>query len=107
MEDNHLRGLWLRVDGCYNGPVWVVVETSANDTMYFTRGFRVRSLGQGHLLHFRLVGSDTLFVKCFRASGARLECCAESSSSNDSDSSSESEDDESSPSVKIKDCDSD
>lgn len=79
--------------------------------MYLMRGWKsfvcARRLGQGHLLHFMLVGSDMLFVKFFGASGARLECCAESSSSSNADSSSESEDDKSSPIVKIEDSDSD
>jgi hypothetical protein len=113
MEDRHLRGLWLRVDGWCNGPVWVTVETSNSGIMYFTRGWksfiRARCLGQGHLPHFKLVGSDTLVVKFFGASGARLECCVESSSDYDTASSSETEDDDDdgdddeSPSIKVED----
>jgi hypothetical protein len=113
MEGSHLRGLWLRVDGCCNGPVWVTVETSPNGILSFTCGWkyfiRARCLGQGHLLHFKLVGTDTLVVKFFRASGACQECCTESSSDSDTASSSDAEDDDddgdddSSPGMKIED----
>src|SRR3990170_4053554 len=98
MEGSGLRGLCLRLNGCCNGPVWVTIETSNNGIMYFTRGWksfvRARCLGQGRLLHFRLDGPDTLFVKFFGASGARLECCAESSSDSDATSSSKTKDDD-------------
>ena len=101
------------MDSCCNGPVQVTVETSNNGIMYLTRGWksfaRARCLGQGHLLHFRLDGPDTLVVKFFRASGAHLECCAESSSDSDTASSSDAEDDDDdgdddgSPGMKIED----
>lgn len=111
MEGHHLRGLWLCVEGCCNGPVWVTVETSVNGIMYLTKSFvRARCLGQGHLLHFKLIEADTLVVKFFGASGARLECCAESSSDSDTASSSEAEDDDDddgTPSVKLEDDDDD
>lgn len=112
MEGRDPHGMWVRFDGCCNGPVLVDVEDSANGIMYFTRGWksfiRARCLGQGHLVHFSLEGSDTHVVKFFGVSGARLECCAKSSSDGDTASSSETEDDDNdgdddSPYIKIED----
>ena len=98
MEGRHLHGLWLRVDGCCNGPMWVTIETSNNGITYLTHGWksfaRAHCLGQGHLLHFKLDGPDMLVMKFFGASGAHLECCAESSSDSDTTSSSDAEDDD-------------
>ena len=59
MEIDRPSGLWLRVDGYCNGLIWVAIEFSVNGIMYFSRGWksfvRARYLGQGHLLHFKLV----------------------------------------------------
>lgn len=90
----HPRSLWLRVDGCCNGPVRVVVKLSANSIMYFTCGWKfficARYLGQGHLLNFKLVKSDMLVVKFFGDLGSCMEYCTERSSNSDTASSSES-----------------
>ena len=78
MEMGQPLGFWLRVNGCLNGAIWVNTEFPANGVMYLTRGWksftRARYLVEGHLLHFKLVESDTLSVKLFGPSGAPLEC---------------------------------
>lgn len=52
--------------------------------MYLREGWksfiRAHSLGPGHVLLFKLIEADMISVKFFGASGARLGCCAESSS---------------------------
>nr|XP_020155308.1 B3 domain-containing protein REM20-like [Aegilops tauschii subsp. strangulata] len=111
MEDNMPLGLWIRVDGCCNGPAWVVVELSPAGAMYLIQGWKSfacsRGLGSGHLPQFRFDESAMLPMKFFGASDYRMECCVESSSNSDFDSSSESDDDDSSPSIKSEGGDSD
>lgn len=89
MEVDEPLGLWLRVNGCLNGDVWVDVEFPANGQW---KSFaRTRYLVEGHFLHYKLVESDALSGKFIRPLGARLGCCtgslcdSESSSSSDND----------------------
>lgn len=115
MEDNHPSGMWLRASGCCNGATWVTVEVSANGFMYFTHEWknfiRAHCMGQGHALHFELIEPDTLSVKFFGASGARLGCCAESLSDSYTTSSShidkEGDNDDDLPGIKAENLDSD
>ena len=85
------------------------VNLSAGSAMFLTWGWkpfaRSRSLGPGHLLHFKFERSGTLFVKIFGVSGIRLECYAESSSGLDYDSCSDSGDDGSTFAIKQEDSD--
>lgn len=78
MESSRPRGLWLRADGCSNGPWWVAVDLTPRSAMFLTRGWksfaRSQSLTPRQLLHFKLIDSDTLSVKFFGATGVRLEC---------------------------------
>ena len=98
MENSRPSGLWLQADGCCNGPSWVVAEFSTTGSLFLTRGWKLfarsRSLAPRQLLHFKLIGVDTLTVRFFGATGVRLECCAESSSDIDFDSSSDSDDED-------------
>lgn len=84
MEDGEPLGLWLQADGCCNGPFWVAAEFSPAGFMFLARGWkpfaRSDDLRRGQVLQFRYDGAATLFVKFFRVSGGRMECCAESES---------------------------
>ena len=86
------------MSGCCNGAVWANVEFRAPHVMLLWHGWKTFAhahyLAEGHVLCFKLVESDTLSVKLFRASGACLECCTESSSDSDTASSSDAEDDD-------------
>ncbi|KAE8774439.1 hypothetical protein D1007_53214 [Hordeum vulgare] len=53
---------------------------------------RSRGIGRGYLLHFRLDGSTTLFMKFFGVSGVRQDCFAKSSSGSNIDTSNDSGD---------------
>ena len=63
--------------------------------MYFRKGWktfaRAHSLSEGHVLHFKLMEDGFLSVKVFGSSGARLGCCAESSTDDESSSLSDSD----------------
>ncbi|KAE8820940.1 l-ascorbate oxidase-like protein [Hordeum vulgare] len=76
--------LWLRMHGCGNGVVPVVAERTRPQTVFLSRGWksfaRAHSLWDRHVLCFKKVAENTLFVKLYRSSGARLGCCEESSS---------------------------
>ncbi|KAE8803735.1 heat shock cognate 70 kda protein 1 [Hordeum vulgare] len=99
MEACRPDGLWLRANGCCNGPVWVAVDLAPGSTMFLMRVWksfaRSRVIGPRHLLHFRFDDSTTLFVKFFGASGVRLECCVQSSSGSNADTSGDSDNDRS------------
>ena len=53
------------------------------------------SLAVGHVLHFKLMDATLLSIKVFGRSGARLGCCAESSTDDESSSSSDSDEEDS------------
>jgi hypothetical protein len=73
----------------------VDVDFPAPHVMYFCRGWKTfacaHSLSEGHVLHFKLMEDGFLSVKVFGSSGARLGCCAESSTDGESSSSSDSD----------------
>ena len=106
MENNRPPGLWLQVEGCPNGPSWISVEYTADDSMLLGQGWksfaRSRRLTRGQYLACKYDGDATLTVKIFRAAGGRMECCAESESSSGSGSCDEDEDEENSLSIKVE-----
>ncbi|KAE8770678.1 l-ascorbate oxidase-like protein [Hordeum vulgare] len=83
--------LWLHVNGCGNGAVPVVAERTRPWTLFLGRGWksfaRAHNLWDRHVLRFKKVAENTLFVKLYGSSGARLGCCEESSSGTESPSS--------------------
>ena len=101
------ESFWLEVEGCPNGPSWVLAEYAPDDAILLSKGWkafaRSRRLSKGQFLAFRFDGDQTLLVKIYRSSGGRIECCAESESSGRSTSSfDEDEDEESSSNVKAE-----
>src|SRR3989337_2368525 len=85
--------------GCCNGIMQADVEFPAPHVMLLRRGWktfaRAHSLAAGHVLHFKLMDTALLSVKVFGRSGARLGCCAESSTDDESSSSSDSDEEDS------------
>ncbi|XBI38264.1 hypothetical protein VPH35_123347 [Triticum aestivum] len=57
-------------------------------------GVRAHYVAEGHVLRFKLVESDMLFINVFGRSGARLGYCVESSSDDESSSSSDSDEED-------------
>ena len=104
-----ITGYWLQVDGYLNGPSWVEVEYTVDDSMLLGWGWkafaRSRHLTQGQYLTFEYDGDETLPVKIFRTEGGRVDCCAESDSSSSSscyDDEDKDEDEEDSVHVKVE-----
>nr|XP_020164695.1 B3 domain-containing protein At1g49475-like [Aegilops tauschii subsp. strangulata] len=95
MELEQPRALRLHMRGCKNGSIRVDVDFPAPHVMYFHRGWktfaRAHSLSEGHVLHFKLMEDGFFSVKVFGSSGARLGCCAESSTDDESSSLSDSD----------------
>ena len=107
MASRRPTDFWLQVDGCPNGPSWVLAEYASDDAILLGKGWktcaRFRHFSKGQILAFQFDGDQTLLVKIYRTAGGRVECYAESeSSSNSSRSFDEDEDEESSPNVKAE-----
>ena len=90
-----------------NGPSWVEVEFTVDDSMLLGRGWKAfahsRYLTRGQYLAFEYDGDETLSVKIFRADGGCEDCCVESdSSSRSSCYDEEDEDEEDSLSIKAE-----
>ena len=85
-----MEGFWLQVEDCPNGPSWVVAEYAPDDAILLGKGWkafaRSRRLSKGQFLAFRFDGDQIFLVKIYRATGGRIECCAESESSGHSSS---------------------
>ena len=98
MADDRPTGYWLQVEGCPNGPTWVEVEFTVDDSMLLGRGWkafaRSRHLTRGQYLAFEYDGDETLSVKIFRADGGREGYCLESDSSSRSSCYDEEDEDE-------------
>ena len=92
------EGFWLQVEGCPNGPSWVLAEYAPDDDVLLGKGWkafaRSRRLSKGQFLAFRFDGDQTFLVKIYRAAGVRIECCAESKSSSNCSSSFDEDKDE-------------
>ena len=71
-------GFWLQVEGCPNGPSWVLAEYAPDDAILLSKGWkafaRSRRLSKGQFLAFQFDGDQTLLVKIYRAAGGRIEC---------------------------------
>nr|XP_020195176.1 B3 domain-containing protein Os03g0212300-like [Aegilops tauschii subsp. strangulata] len=95
MEVEQPPGLRLHMRGCSNGSMQADMEFPAPHVMLLRRGWktfaRAHSLAGGHVFHFKLMDATPLSVKVFGCSGARLWCCAESSTDEESSSSSDSD----------------
>ena len=82
-------GLFLRVDGCPYGPIWVEVSFEEEGSMFLRKGWKTfarwYNLQKGDCLCCRLDGKDSLLVRAFDIYGDRLECWAVSASEADSD----------------------
>ena len=107
MASHRPEGFWLQVEGCPNGPSWVLAEYAPDNAILLGKGWkmfaRFRCLSKGQFLAFRFDGDQTLLVKIYRTAGGRVECCAESeSSSNSSRYFDEDEDEESSSNVEVQ-----
>ncbi|KAE8820012.1 l-ascorbate oxidase-like protein [Hordeum vulgare] len=92
MEEEKPLTLWLRVHGCGNGAVPVVVEHPGPGLLFLGRGWksfaRAHNLWDGHVLRFKMTADNLLSVKLYGSSGARLGCCKGSSSGTDNPASS-------------------
>ncbi|KAE8766434.1 l-ascorbate oxidase-like protein [Hordeum vulgare] len=77
--------------GCGNGAVPVVVEHNGPRTLFLGRGWKsfadAHDLWDRHVLRFKRMADNVLSIKLYRSSGARLNCCEESSSGTESPSS--------------------
>ena len=66
-------GFWLQVEGCPNGPSWVLAEYAPDDAILLGKGWktfaRFRRLSKGQYLAFRFDGDQTLLVKIYRTTG--------------------------------------
>lgn len=107
MASRRPDGFWLQVEGCPNGPSWVLAEYAPDSTILLGKGWKTFArfccLSKVQYLAFRFDGDQTLPVKIYRAAGGRVECCAESESiSNSYRSFDEDEDEESSSNVKVE-----
>ncbi|KAE8797411.1 l-ascorbate oxidase-like protein [Hordeum vulgare] len=75
--------LWLRASGCSHGAMEMHVEYPKRRSTLLGRGWkafaRAHSLEDGHILRFKLVEDNMLFVKFYGRSGVRRGCCEESS----------------------------
>ena len=84
-DDDRPTGYWFQVDGCPNGPSWVEVEYTVDDSMLLGREWnafaRSRHLTQGQYLAFKYDGDTRLSVKIFHAEAGRMDCYTESDSS--------------------------
>ncbi|KAE8815078.1 l-ascorbate oxidase-like protein [Hordeum vulgare] len=91
MEEEKPPMLWLRVHGCGNGVVPVVVEHPRPQLLFLDRGWksfaRAHNLWDGHVLRFKMTVDNLLSVKLYGSSGACLGCCEEISRSTDNPSS--------------------
>ncbi|KAE8802130.1 l-ascorbate oxidase-like protein [Hordeum vulgare] len=71
MSEDNLPMLWLRVYGCGNGAVPVVVEQPGPRLMFLGRGWksfsRAHNLREGHVLHFKMMVDNLLSVKIYRS----------------------------------------
>ncbi|KAE8770018.1 hypothetical protein D1007_58310 [Hordeum vulgare] len=106
MEGSRPTGLWLRVDGYYNGPIWVAVDLSPSSARFLTRGWNlfVRShvLCPEHILHFTFNGDATLSMRFFGSYDSRLKSCAKISRGSELDTSSVSNDIDNSPNARLE-----
>nr|XP_020164195.1 B3 domain-containing protein Os03g0212300-like [Aegilops tauschii subsp. strangulata] len=96
MEVDQPLGLRLHMSGCCNDTMWVDIEYPRPHVMLLRRGWKTfasaHKLVEGHVLCFKQVEADPLSIEVFGHSGARLGCCAESSSDGESSSLSNSDD---------------
>ncbi|KAE8809700.1 l-ascorbate oxidase-like protein [Hordeum vulgare] len=87
------HGVVLCVDGCRNGVMYSDVEYPGPNFMLLRRRWKTFACAHnfmaGHVLRFKLVEEDTLSIKIYGHSGARLGCCEESSSKMECSSSSD------------------
>ncbi|KAE8785256.1 heat shock cognate 70 kda protein 1 [Hordeum vulgare] len=88
MEDFAPLDLWLQIDGCCNGPSWVVTEFNFLGFLFLRHGWKSFALAQGmrdgHILHLKFDRATTLFVMVFESVGGRVGCCTEDSSGSSS-----------------------
>ncbi|KAE8771429.1 l-ascorbate oxidase-like protein [Hordeum vulgare] len=91
MGEEKLPMLWLRLHGCGNDAVPVVMEQPGPWLLFLGRGWksfaRAHNLWDGHVLRFKMVADNQFSVKLYRNSGVRLRCYEERSSSTESPSS--------------------
>ncbi|KAE8809431.1 l-ascorbate oxidase-like protein [Hordeum vulgare] len=89
--------LWLRVHGCGNGAVPVVVKQPGPRLLFLDRGWksfaRAHNLWYGHVLRFKMMADNLLSVKIYGSLGVRISCSKESSSRTESPSSREGNED--------------
>ncbi|KAE8791817.1 L-ascorbate oxidase-like protein [Hordeum vulgare] len=89
--------LWLWVHGCGNDAMPVAVEQPGSRLLFLGRGWksfaRAHNLWDGHVLHFKMMADNLLFVKIYGSSGVRLSYCEESSSRTEIHSSREGDED--------------
>ena len=85
MANRTPEGFWLLVEGCPNGPSWVLAEYAPDDAILLSKGWkafaRYRRLFYGQFLAFQFDGDQTLLVKIYHAAGGRIEYCVECESS--------------------------
>ena len=78
----------MQVDGCLNGPSWVEVEYTVDDSVLLGRGWKPFAqschLTRGQYLAFEYDRDETLSLKIFCTDGGHEDCCEESVSSSHS-----------------------
>ncbi|KAE8803020.1 L-ascorbate oxidase-like protein [Hordeum vulgare] len=83
--------LWLRMHGCGNGAIPVVVEQPGPRLLFLRRGWksfaRCHNLWDGHVLRFKMMVDNLLSVKLYGRLGVRLSCYEVSSNGTASSSS--------------------
>ena len=76
MVNRRPAGFWLQVDGCPNGPSWVLTEYASDDAILLGKGWksfaRFRRLTRGLYVAFQFDGDQTLLVKIYRTAGGRV-----------------------------------
>ncbi|KAE8819683.1 L-ascorbate oxidase-like protein [Hordeum vulgare] len=99
MEVDKPPVLWLRAHDYHNGAVQVDVEYPERHVLLLGRGWksfaRAHNVMDGHILHFKMMKADLLFVKIYGRSCARLSCFEVSSSRTKSPSSHDSDEEDS------------
>ena len=67
MANRRPEGFWLQVEGCPNGPSWVLAEYAPDDAILLSKGWKAFAcscrLSKGQFLAFRFDGDQTLLVK--------------------------------------------
>ncbi|KAE8782369.1 l-ascorbate oxidase-like protein [Hordeum vulgare] len=97
MSKEKLPMFWLRVHGCGNGAVLVVVEQPGPRLLFLDRGWKsfacAHNLRDGHVLRFKMMADNLLSVKIYGSSGVRQSSYEASSNRTESPSSRESDED--------------